>query len=160
MLCPFCRKDDDKVVDSRSANNGMRIRRRRQCLKCSQRYTTYETWEEIHVSVVKKDGTRVDFDRGKILTGLKAACNKRPISQEVRSEIADRIEDHAKQKPDRVIASSEIGEMIMQELARLDRVAYVRFASVYRNFSDTADFTDTISALKGLWQPSSDPPRS
>ena len=147
MRCPFCRVDHDKVIDSRSCDDGFSIRRRRECLQCARRYTTYERLEEMAIKVVKKNGVREPFVRDKIRTGLKQACWKRPISDEqieaavsaVESVIYSTIEDE--------IETRKVGELVMTELAKLDQVAYVRFASVYREFKDVEDFVDELQPI-------------
>ncbi len=136
MKCPYCANLEDKVIDSRVSKDGYAIRRRRECLGCGKRFTTYESVEEIHPVVVKKDGRREVFDRAKILSGLKKACEKRPISVEIIEGVADRIEQACQELQAREIPSSVIGEKVMQELHDLDEVAYVRFASVYRQFRE------------------------
>lgn len=144
MRCPFCKTDQDRVIDSRSTSDGFSIRRRRQCLSCSKRFTTYERTEEQPLFVVKKDGTRQPFDRRKILDGLQKACEKRPIPAAKLEEIVNRIELDLYGQFDREVGSKIIGEMVMKELRELDQVAYVRFASVYREFKDAADFVDAL----------------
>ena len=147
MRCPFCKTDHDKVIDSRSAGDGFVIRRRRECLGCERRYTTYERIEETPLRVVKKDGTRVPFDRRKILLGLMKACEKRPVSIDQLEEMTARIEDSLHGKFDREVATTEIGKLVMRELRRVDQVAYVRFASVYREFKDVSDFVDEVKPM-------------
>ncbi len=147
MKCPFCDELEDKVVDSRMAKEGEVIRRRRECLGCKRRYTTYERVEEVMPVVVKKDGRREPFDRGKIVSGLKKACEKRPISTTTIEAVADRIEKHIQEMGEAEIESRVIGEEVMKELSQLDQVAYVRFASVYREFKDIDQFMDEIKAL-------------
>ena len=147
MKCPFCDELEDKVVDSRMAKEGGVIRRRRECLGCKRRYTTYERVEEILPVVVKKDGRREPFDRGKILSGLKKACEKRPISTATIELVTDRIEKRIQEMGETEIASTAIGEEVMSELHQLDQVAYVRFASVYREFKDIDQFMDELKAL-------------
>jgi transcriptional repressor NrdR len=147
MKCPFCKQLENKVIDSRLSKEGDVIRRRRECLGCSRRFTTYERVEEISPLVIKKDGTREPFDRNKIKVGLKKACEKRPISIEVIEEVTDRIERHFQESGEKEIRSSDIGEMVMEALYHLDDVAYVRFASVYRQFKDITQFIEEVREL-------------
>lgn len=147
MKCPFCDDVEYKVVDSRMAKEGEVIRRRRECLSCKRRYTTYERVEETMPVVVKKDGRREPFDRSKIVAGLKKACEKRPISMATIETVADRIEKRIQEMGETEIDSPLIGEEVMKELSQLDQVAYVRFASVYREFKDIDQFMDEIKAL-------------
>jgi transcriptional repressor NrdR len=147
VKCPFCDDVEDKVVDSRMAKEGEVIRRRRECLSCKRRYTTYERVEETMPVVVKKDGRREPFDRSKIVAGLKKACEKRPISMATIEAVADRIEKRIQELGETEIDSPLIGEEVMKELSQLDQVAYVRFASVYREFKDIDQFMDEIKAL-------------
>ncbi len=147
MKCPFCDEIEDKVVDSRMAKEGEVIRRRRECLSCKRRYTTYERVEESLPVVVKKDGRREPFDRSKILAGLKKACEKRPISTTTIEAVTDRIEKRIQEMGESEIQSRTIGEEVMKELHQLDQVAYVRFASVYREFKDIDQFMDELKAL-------------
>lgn len=147
MKCPFCDEIEDKVVDSRMAKEGEVIRRRRECLSCKRRYTTYERVEESLPVVVKKDGRRESFDRAKILAGLKKACEKRPISVATIEAVADRIEKRVQEMGETEIQSRTVGEEVMRELHQLDQVAYVRFASVYREFKDIDQFMDELKAL-------------
>ncbi len=147
MKCPFCDELEDKVVDSRMAKEGEVIRRRRECLSCKRRYTTYERVEESLPVVVKKDGRREPFDRSKILAGLKKACEKRPISTTIIEAVTDRIEKRIQEMGESEIQSRTIGEEVMKELHQLDQVAYVRFASVYREFKDIDQFMDELKAL-------------
>ena len=147
MKCPFCDDLEDKVVDSRMAKEGEMIRRRRECLSCKRRYTTYERIEESLPMVVKKDGRREPFDRTKILNGLKKACEKRPISVATIEAVTDRIEKRIQEMGETEIPSREVGEQIMKELHNLDQVAYVRFASVYREFKDIDQFMDELKSL-------------
>ncbi|MBI5775901.1 MAG: transcriptional repressor NrdR [Nitrospirae bacterium] len=147
MKCPFCDDLEDKVVDSRMAKEGEMIRRRRECLSCKRRYTTYERIEESLPMVVKKDGRREPFDRTKILSGLKKACEKRPISVATIEAVTDRIEKRIQEMGETEIPSREVGEQIMKELHNLDQVAYVRFASVYREFKDIDQFMDELKTL-------------
>jgi len=147
VKCPFCDDVEDKVVDSRMAKEGEVIRRRRECLSCKRRYTTYERVEETMPAVVKKDGRREPFDRGKIVSGLKKACEKRPISTTTIEAVTDRIEKRIQDMGETEIESTAVGEEVMKELSQLDQVAYVRFASVYREFKDIDQFMDEIKSL-------------
>lgn len=147
MKCPFCNQLEDKVIDSRTAREGEVIRRRRECLSCKRRYTTYERIEESLPVVVKKDNRREPFDRGKILAGIKKACEKRPVSIGALNAAVDRIEKRVQDKGETEIPSRALGEEIMRELRELDSVAYVRFASVYKEFKDIDQFMDTIKTL-------------
>lgn len=147
MKCPFCDELEDKVVDSRMAKEGEVIRRRRECLGCKRRYTTYERVDEILPVVVKKDGRRESFDRSKILAGLKKACEKRPISTSTIEAVTDRIEKRIQEMGETEIESRIVGEELMKELHQLDQVAYVRFASVYREFKDIDQFMDELRTL-------------
>lgn len=147
MKCPFCDEVEDKVVDSRMAKEGELIRRRRECLGCKRRFTTYERVDEILPVVVKKDGRRETFDRAKILSGLKKACEKRPISTVTIEAVADRIEKRIQEMGETEIESRIVGEELMKELHQLDQVAYVRFASVYREFKDIDQFMDELRTL-------------
>ena len=147
MKCPFCDELEDKVVDSRMAKEGEVIRRRRECLGCKRRYTTYERVDEILPMVVKKDGRRESFDRTKILAGLKKACEKRPISTATIEDVTDRIEKRIQEMGETEIESRVVGEELMKELHQLDQVAYVRFASVYREFKDIDQFMDELKTL-------------
>ena len=147
MRCPYCSSIDNKVVDSRMGKEGDSIRRRRECLKCEGRFTTYERIEEVLPSVIKKDGRREPFDRLKILSGLKKACEKRPISTEMLEKTVEEIEKSLQEKGLKEIPSTVIGEEVMERLHKLDEVAYVRFASVYRSFRDINEF---MSELKDI----------
>jgi len=147
MKCPFCGSTKDKVIDSRSSKGGRNIRRRRECLKCGSRFTTYEYIEEIPLMVAKKDDRREPFDRHKVLSGLIKACEKRPVSIQKLEKIADSIERYIQKHYDREVKSSVIGELTMKHLHILDQVAYVRFASVYREFKDLNQF---MKELKGM----------
>jgi transcriptional repressor NrdR len=144
MKCPFCSHLEDKVVDSRASKNGDAIRRRRECLQCGKRFTTYEQIEDVQPMVVKKDGRREPFDRGKILMGLRRACEKRPIPMEKLEQIADEIQRELELKYEKEFPSNLVGELVMQKLYVLDEVAYVRFASVYRQFKDVNAFSDEL----------------
>lgn len=147
MTCPFCGFLEDKVIDSRESREGDVIRRRRQCLKCERRFTTYERIDEIPYMVVKKDGRREKFERQKVLAGLLKACEKRPVSMGKLAEIVDMVESKLADNPERELSTTEIGELLMEELRGLDKIAYVRFASVYRDFQDVEAF---LSELKEL----------
>jgi len=147
VKCPFCDELEDKVVDSRMAKEGEVIRRRRECIGCRRRYTTYERVEEVLPVVVKKDGRRESFDRAKILSGVKKACEKRPISTATIEDAADRIEKRIQEMGESEIKSRVVGEEVMKELHQLDQVAYVRFASVYREFKDIDQFMDELKVL-------------
>ena len=147
MKCPSCAYSETKVIDSRLNTDGTSIRRRRECLKCEKRFTTYEYVEQVPLLVVKRDGRRQPFDRKKIIAGLMKACEKRPVSVDKMEEITGEIERALQRKYDREVDSKEIGELIMEKLAALDEVAYVRFASVYRQFRDVNQF---MSELQGM----------
>jgi len=147
LRCPFCRNMDDRVIDSRLSKDGDLIRRRRECAHCQRRFTTYERVEETLPLVIKKDGRRELFDRGKILTGLQKACEKRPISVTILEKLIERIEQRLQESGEREILSREIGEQIMLELQNLDEIAYVRFASVYRSFKDVNEFMNEVKEL-------------
>ncbi len=147
MRCPFCGHQRDKVVDSRETGSGDAIRRRRECLECGRRFTSYERVEEIPFLVIKKDGRREPFDRRKLLAGLHRACEKRPIPAKALDAIADEVEQMVQDSPDREVEARAIGEMVMSRLKELDKVAYVRFASVYRQFEDVQEF---MAELKDL----------
>lgn len=140
MRCPFCNSLESKVIDSRESKKGISIRRRRECLACKRRFTTYEKIEEIPYMVVKKDGSRQPFDSQKLLRGMMKACEKRPIQISQLEEIVEEIESKLQERPEKEIETSEIGEFVMEKLKALDKVAYVRFASVYREFKDVSDF--------------------
>jgi transcriptional repressor NrdR len=147
MRCPFCGHIEDKVVDSRESREGDTIRRRRECLKCGRRFTSYERLEEVPILIVKKDGRREPFDRQKLLRGIMSACQKRPVSLATLEEAAGDIQAKLMESPDREVPSRHLGELVMDALKRIDSVAYVRFASVYRDFKDLPDF---VKALEGL----------
>ena len=144
MLCPFCGFREDKVIDSRESKEGDSIRRRRQCLSCERRYTTYEHCDEVPYMVVKKDGRREKFDRQKILNGLLRACEKRPISMGKLAELVDYVESLLLEFPDREMATTLIGEHLMERLKAIDKIAYVRFASVYRDFQAVEEFLSEL----------------
>lgn len=147
MRCPYCRAEDDKVVDSRSANDGSVVRRRRECTKCNRRYTTYERVEEIPLFVIKKDQRREAYDRNKVLAGIHRACEKRPVPAEVQEAVANDLEKMLEERYEKETPSSVIGEFIMGRLAKIDQVAYVRFASVYRQFKDVSHFMKELRTL-------------
>ncbi len=147
MKCPFCQEKENKVIDSRLSKDAQVIRRRRECLECGRRFTTYERIEEVLPLVIKKDGRREPFERMKIIIGLKKACEKRPISIATLEKTADTIESRLQDSGDKEIPSTEVGEAIMQELFHLDHVAYVRFASVYRSFKDAHQFMEELRDL-------------
>ena len=150
MKCPFCNHAHDKVVDSREARVGDVVRRRRQCLKCSRRFTTYERIDEIPYMVIKKDGRREPFDRQKLLAGLVKACEKRPVSMEHLERLVDELERELSQPFEREVPSRDVGERVMKRLHTLDPVAYVRFASVYREFKDVEQFMRELKDLLAL----------
>jgi len=147
MKCPFCGDLDNRVIDSRLSKDGAVIRRRRECLECARRFTTYERVEEVMPLVIKKDGRREPFDRMKILLGLKKACEKRPISITTLEKVVDKIEHKILESGEKEIPSTVIGEEVMKELYHLDHIAYVRFASVYRSFKDINQFMDELKEL-------------
>ncbi|EQB63869.1 MAG: hypothetical protein RBG1_1C00001G1448 [candidate division Zixibacteria bacterium RBG-1] len=149
MKCPFCSHEEDKVVDSRTAQDGRAVRRRRECLKCGKRFTTYEFIETVSLTVVKNDARREPFDRQKLLKGMTLACNKRPISEKKLESIVDEIEEELLALSKKEITSQEIGELVMKKLKDVDEVAYVRFASVYRKFKDKNEFFDELKGLLG-----------
>jgi len=147
MRCSYCGFLESKVIDSRESKKGISIRRRRECLSCKRRFTTYEKIEEIPYMVVKKDGTRQPFDTQKLLRGMMRACEKRPIQISQLEEIAEEIESLLQERPDKEIGVAEIGQLVMDRLKELDKVAYVRFASVYREFGDVAEFRRELEDL-------------
>ncbi len=147
MRCPYCHHADSKVLDSRATDEGASIRRRRECERCGRRFTTYERWEETPLMVIKKDGRREPFQRQKLLTGLIKACEKRPIPLAVLEQVVDDIEREARQRGDTEITSRQIGERIMERLRAIDEVAYVRFASVYREFRDLTALLGEVEKL-------------
>jgi len=147
VKCPFCSHLEDKVVDSRESKEGEVIRRRRECLSCGKRFTSYERIDQIPHLVVKKDGRRERFDREKVMAGLLKACEKRPVSMRSLDAVVDRVEAVMHESPDREVAADRIGEFLMEQLRDLDKVAFVRFASVYRDFKDVDQF---MATLKGL----------
>lgn len=145
MQCPFCTHIDSKVVDSREA--AASIRRRRECLKCGKRFTTYERVESVALMIVKKDGRREGFDREKLRAGLRKACEKRPVSEEKIGRVVQKVEAELRRVPQSEIPSKKIGDLVMRHLKRLDKVAYIRFASVYRDFSDVTTFQEELKKL-------------
>jgi transcriptional repressor NrdR len=147
MICPFCGFREDRVIDSRESREGDVIRRRRQCLKCERRFTTYERTDEIPYMVVKKDGRREKFDRQKVLSGLLKACEKRPVSMARLAELVDEVEAKLVDNADRELSTTQIGEILMGRLTNLDKIAYVRFASVYRDFQDVETFFNELRSL-------------
>lgn len=149
MRCPFCAFPDSKVVDSRPTEDGVSIRRRRECLQCKKRFTTFEVMESLPVVVIKKDGSRQTFDRSKLLNGMIRACDKRKVSFETLEKVADAIEQSLQNEMNREVPSEKIGEMVMDHLKDVDEVAYVRFASVYRQFKDIGSFMEELSKLLG-----------
>lgn len=149
MRCPHCGYKEDKVVDSRATNEEAAVRRRRECLKCGKRFTTYEYIEDVSLMVIKKDGRREPFDRKKILAGIAKACEKRPISMDKMEEIVTLIERAIQKKSDREVHTSRVGELVMERLKQIDDVAYVRFASVYRQFKDVSQFMTELKDILG-----------
>lgn len=147
MLCPFCEHIEDKVVDSRESKEGDAIRRRRECLKCGRRFTTYERIDDIPYMVIKKDDRREPFERQKVLNGLLRACEKRPVSMGALQELVAEAEAMVMESPDRECSTDRIGELLMDRLKAVDKVAYVRFASVYRDFQDEEEFLKVLSGL-------------
>jgi transcriptional repressor NrdR len=147
MKCPFCNHLEDKVVDSRESKEGDAVRRRRECLKCERRFTTYERIDEVPYMVIKKDGRREKFDRQKVLSGLLKACEKRPVSTPRLADLVDHVEQKVSDSPDREISTTEIGEFLVERLRELDKIAYVRFSSVYRDFQDEQAFFDELKSL-------------
>jgi len=147
MNCPFCGHREDKVIDSRESKEGAIIRRRRECLGCVRRFTTYERIDEIPYMVIKKDGRREKFDRQKVMNGLLRACEKRPISMSKLADIIDIVESKLAETPDRELSTTEVGEMLMDRLVTLDKIAYVRFASVYRDFQDVEAFLKELKDM-------------
>ncbi len=147
MKCPYCQKIEDRVIDSREARSGELIRRRRECLHCGRRFTTYERVDEIPYMVIKKDGRREKFDRQKILQGLLKACEKRPVAPSKLEALVDEAERYVSESADRERTTKEVGELLMTRLRKLDKVAYVRFASVYLDFKDVREFMDELKGL-------------
>jgi transcriptional repressor NrdR len=148
VRCPFCKENNDRVIDSRESTDAFVIRRRRECLHCRRRVTTYERIEETPLRVVKKDGSRVPFERRRILIGLMKACEKRPVSSEMLEGIVQQVEEHILEKYDREVPAKIIGNLVMRELRKVDQVAYVRFASVYREFADVEEFEHAAGELR------------
>ena len=147
MKCPFCSHLGDKVVDSREGKEGEVIRRRRECLKCGRRFTSYERIDEILYMVVKRDGSRERFERQKVIAGMLKACEKRPVSVAALEAVANRVETAVQDRPEKELGTAEVGGFVMQELKQLDKVAYVRFASVYRHFRDISEFMTELKDL-------------
>lgn len=147
MRCPFCKHLEDMVVDSRALAEGGIIRRRRECVKCHRRFTTYERIEDISIRIIKKDGSRQDYDRQKLMGGILKACEKRPISMEKIEKMVQEIENKVEKEGKREIKSQKLGELVMRKLQKLDEVAYVRFASVYRQFKDLGQFMQEVKGL-------------
>ncbi len=147
MTCPFCSHREDKVIDSRESKEGDSIRRRRQCLACDRRFTTYERCDEVPFMVIKKDGRRENFDRQKVLSGLLRACEKRPVSMGALADLVNEVESELYERPDRELSTIIIGERLMSRLRTLDKIAYVRFASVYRDFQDVEEFFRELSEV-------------
>ncbi|NQT14190.1 MAG: transcriptional repressor NrdR [Planctomycetes bacterium] len=147
MRCPFCQVDNDRVIDSRASEDGYVIRRRRQCRSCKRRYRTYERIDRGHIKVVKKDGSRVPYDRNRLKLGLEKACWKRPISDAKLEAVLWEVENHIETHFESEVESRHLGELVMQQLRELDQVAYVRFASVYRQFEDVHDFVDELRPM-------------
>jgi transcriptional repressor NrdR len=149
MTCPFCRHRQDRVIDSRESKEGDLIRRRRECLKCLRRFTTYERSDEIPYMVVKRDGRRERFDRQKVLEGLLRACEKRPVPIAKLAEVVDAVESALAENPEREVSTAAVGDLVLERLKKLDKIAYVRFASVYRDFQDAESF---LVELKDLFR--------
>lgn len=149
MKCPYCGYADSKVIDSRPADDGATIRRRRECMACNRRFTTYEIMERLPIVVVKRDGSRQSFDKLKVMNGMIRACEKRPVPLSALEQVADEIESELQSALEREVSTTEIGEMVMKRLKDLDEVAYVRFASVYRQFKDINTFMDELTKLLG-----------
>jgi len=149
VKCPYCGSQDNKVIDSRLSKEGAVIRRRRECLGCVRRFTTYERVEEMLPQVEKKDGRRENYDRAKVVKGLEIACRKRPVSREEIEELADKVERRLQDRGDREVKAAVIGELVMEFLAPVDAVAYVRFASVYRSFKDIGEFMTELKEIAG-----------
>ena len=147
MKCPFCSFEESKVIDSRPTDEGQRIRRRRECLECGKRFTTYEVIESLPIIVIKKDKSRETFNRNKLMTGLLRACEKRPVSIDMLDTLIDEIEVMIQNSLDREVSSEKIGELVMEKLKKIDEVAYVRFASVYRQFKDINTFMSELNKL-------------
>mgnify|MGYP000981235831 CR=1 FL=1 len=149
MRCPFCGHDEDKVIDSRPADDGAAIRRRRECINCGNRFTTYEKIENLPLMVIKKDGSRQPFNRDKLISGIMKSCEKRPVSTEQIESLVDSIESRYQNSLKREVQSREIGEQVMEGLKQIDEVAYVRFASVYRQFKDVSSFLHELNEILG-----------
>ncbi len=149
MRCPYCKQDDDRVVNSRTSADGVCVKRRRECRRCGRRYTTYERMEQSPLRVVKKDGNRENFSRDKLLGGILKACHKRPVSTDAVEQMVDEIERELHGRFENEVQSSVIGEMVMQRLRELDQVAFIRFASVYREFKDVSDFVEQADMVLG-----------
>ena len=147
MKCPFCGHEENKVVDSRPVQDGRAVRRRRECLQCSERFTTYEYIEAVTLTVVKSDDTREAFDKNKIIHGIKLACNKRPVNSKMIESMVDEIEADLQELSKNEVTSKYIGEMVMQKLKETDEIAYIRFASVYRKFADTTEFLEELKKM-------------
>lgn len=147
MRCPYCEHPESRVIDSRSSKNGLCVRRRRECLSCKRRFTTYEKTEEIPYMVIKKDGSRQPFDGQKLLQGLLKACEKRPVPLSQLEQIVEEIESKLLERPDKEMKTSEIGQIVVERLKALDKVAYVRFASVYHEFKDVVEFKQELESL-------------
>jgi len=147
MRCPYCEHSESKVIDSRESKNGLCVRRRRECLSCKRRFTTYEKIEEILYMVVKKDGSRQPFDGQKLLQGMLKACEKRPVPLAKLEEVVEEVESKLMERPDKEMNAAEIGLLVMNRLKALDKVAYVRFASVYREFKDVVEFKQELESL-------------
>jgi len=147
MKCPFCGNEESKVVDKRDTDSGSATRRRRECLKCEKRFTTYERLETSSITVVKKDGAREQFDRAKIISGVTKACEKRPVSHEDIEKLTDEVEAELKTAEEAEIPSTKVGELVVKKLKKLDKVAYIRFASVYKEFKDLDDFEKELQKL-------------
>ena len=149
MICPFCGHNDDKVIDSRASEAGRVIRRRRQCLACSRRFTTYERIEDsVRLTVIKKDGSRDPFSREKLLSGIRAACGKRPIAEDIKTGVVDAVEDELHRRFDREVKSTDIGQAVANKLRDVDHIAYVRFASEYYTFRDVSEIEHMLQELK------------
>ncbi len=147
MKCPFCNTEDSKVIDSRPTDEGERIRRRRECLACAKRFTTYEVIESLPIIVIKKDKSRETFNRDKLMNGILRACEKRPVSINTLDSLIDEIESALQNSLDREVTSDKIGELVMEKLKNIDEVAYIRFASVYRKFQDISTFMEELNKL-------------
>ena len=147
MKCPFCSSSDSKVVDKRETPDEKSTRRRRECLSCSKRFTTYEKVEEVELIIIKKDGTRTTFDRPKLLKGIAQSCHKRPVTYDQMQQMADAIEAKLRNKDSVEFKSSELGKYVMQQLKKVDKVAYIRFASIYKDFTDVEEFEEEVKKL-------------